>query len=261
MATHQLTAQQVELQNGRIYYLEGGVSSNLVPIVFLPGWSVSVETYLESLTALSQRYYIIAPDLPGFSQSMSSKFLQDYQDYARCIIAFINALNLEKVHLIGHSLGGGIALTIAALMPSITSSLVLVDSTGIPMGSLLEVLLRRSIEIPAQLGAVKIEALSTMFQSLVSNWLFRTQNVIQTANLCLQEDLRPLLSDIKSPSLVVWGEHDQFTPLPMGQELARGIIGSRLRILEGEYHEMIMFRPEKFAPIIFDFIDEVEKRR
>jgi hypothetical protein len=44
----------------------------------------------------------------------------------------------------------------------------------------------------------------------------------------------------------------------LGQELAQGIKGSRLIVIEGEYHEWSMFRPEKFAPIIFDFIDEIE---
>jgi hypothetical protein len=61
--------------------------------------------------------------------------------------------------------------------------------------------------------------------------------------------LKPLLPQIKSPSLVLWGENDLFTPLKLGQELAQGIKGSRLIVVEGEYHEWSMFRPEKFAPI------------
>jgi pimeloyl-ACP methyl ester carboxylesterase len=129
------------------------------------------------------------------------------------------------------------------------------------MGSLPEVLLRRSIELPAQLGSIKIDALSTMFQSSLYNNLFNTRNVIQTAKISLEEDLRPLLSQIESPSLVLWAENDRFTPLKLGQELARGIKGSRLVVVEGEYHELSMFRPEKLAPIICDFIDEVEGLR
>jgi pimeloyl-ACP methyl ester carboxylesterase len=56
----------------------------------------------------------------------------------------------------------------------------------------------------------------------------------------------------------MWGEKDCFIPLKLGQELAQGIKGSRLVVVEGEYHELSMFRPEKFAAIISDFIDEVE---
>jgi pimeloyl-ACP methyl ester carboxylesterase len=258
---NQLTEKLVELKEFRISYLEGGLASNSAPIIFLPGWPVSVETYRESLKALSSRYQVIAPDLPGFCKSTSPTFLQNYQDYANCIIAFVNTLNLKKVHLIGHSIGGAIAIAIAASLPSIVSSLVVVDSTGVPMGSLPEVLLRRSIELPAQLGSIKIDALSKMFQSSLYNSLFNTQNVIQTAKISLEEDVRPLLSQIVSPSLVLWAENDRFTPLKLGQEIARGIKGSRLVVVEGEYHELSMFRPEKLAPIIFDFLDEVEEVR
>ncbi len=254
---NQLSEKQVELQDYTISYWQGGLASNADPILFLPGWSVSVETYLESLNALAKRYQVIAPDLPGFSKSTSPKLLQNYHDYANCIIPFITTLNLKKVHLIGHSIGGAIAIIIAAEMPSLVSSLVVVDSTGVPLGSLPEVMLRRSIELPAQLGAIKIEPLSKMFQSSLYNWLFRTQNVIQTAWISLEEDVRPLLSKIESPSLVLWAENDRFTPLKLGQELAQGIKGSQLIVVEGEYHELSMFRPEKFAKIIGDFLDEV----
>jgi pimeloyl-ACP methyl ester carboxylesterase len=258
---NQLVEKQVYLEEYRLSYWEGGLGSNSVPLLFLPGWSVSVETYQESLTALSGRYQLIAPDLPGFCKSTSPKFLQDYDDYGACIISFLDRLNIQKVHLIGHSIGGAIALTIAASMPSIVSSLVLVDSTGIPMGSLPEVLLRRLPELPAQMGSIKFKALSQMLLSSLYNNFFHTRNVIQTAWLSLEKDLRPLLPQIKSPSLVLWGENDLFTPLKLGKELSQGIKGSRLIVVEGEYHEWSMFRPEKFAPIIFDFIDEVEALR
>ncbi len=255
---NQLFEKQVNLKDCLISYWEGGLASNSAPIVFLPGWAVSVETYLESLKALSQRYQIIAPDLPGFCKSTSPTSIEDYDDYANCIISFLARLNIKKVHLVGHSIGGAIAITVAASMPSLVSSLILVDSTGIPLGSLPEVMLRRSIEMPAQLGSIKLQPVSKMLQSSLYNNFFNTRNVIQTALLSLEKDLKPLLPKIKSPSLLLWGERDLFTPLKLGQELAQGIKGSRLIVIEGEYHEWSMFRPEKFAPIIFDFIDEIE---
>jgi pimeloyl-ACP methyl ester carboxylesterase len=253
--------KQVDLETCRISYWEGGLASTSNPIVFLPGWSVSVETYSDSLKALSQRYLVIAPDLPGFCKSTSPETLQDYDDYANCLIAFLEKLKLKKVHLIGHSIGGAIAATIAALKPSIVSSLILIDSTGIPLGSLPSVLLRRFPELPAQMGSMKFKAISKMWQSSFYNNLFNTRNVIQTALLSLEKDIRPILPKIESPSLILWGENDLFIPLKLGQELARGIKNSRLIVVEGEYHEWSMFCPEKFAPIICDFIDEVEALR
>ena len=249
---------QVNLASCRISYWEGGLASTSKPIVFLPGWSVSVETYLESLKALSQRYLVIAPDLPGFCKSTSPEALQDYDDYANCIVAFLDKLKFKKIHLIGHSIGGAIAATIAASKPSMVSSLILVDSTGIPLGSLPEVLLRRLPELPAQIGSIKLKAIIKMWQSSFYNNLFNTRNVIQTARLSLEKDIRPILPQIETPSLILWGENDLFIPLKLGQELARGIKNSRLVVVEGEYHEWSMFCPEKFAAIICDFIDEIE---
>jgi pimeloyl-ACP methyl ester carboxylesterase len=77
---NQLVEKQVYLEEYTLSYWEGGLGSNSVPLLFLPGWSVSVETSQESLTALSGRYQLIAPDLPGFCKSTSPKFLQDYDD-------------------------------------------------------------------------------------------------------------------------------------------------------------------------------------
>lgn len=74
---NQLTQKQASLHNFSMFYLQGGLVSDLAPILFLPGWGVSVETYLESLNALSQRYCVIALDLPSFCKSTSPGFLQN----------------------------------------------------------------------------------------------------------------------------------------------------------------------------------------
>ena len=55
----QLLEKQVDLDDCTISYWAGGLTSNSAPILFLPGWAVSIETYLESLKALSQQYYVL----------------------------------------------------------------------------------------------------------------------------------------------------------------------------------------------------------
>jgi pimeloyl-ACP methyl ester carboxylesterase len=57
----------------------------------------------------------------------------------------------------------------------------------------------------------------------------------------------------------LWGENDLLTPLKAGQELVKGIKGSKMTILEGEYHEWCLFHPEKFTALIFDFLEQVEE--
>ena len=257
----QFTEKQINLQGYSTLYLEAGAATDSLPILFLHGWSVSTEPYQESLTALSQRYRVIAPDLPGFGRSTTPQFVQTYNDYVNYIVAFANELKLKNFHLMGHSMGGAIAIVLAASFPSMISSLTLVDSTGIPLGSVLEVLLRRSIEMSAQMWEVKPKPLSQIIQAVFQNWCFRSQNVIQSAQLSLEEDLRPLLSKIESPTLVLWGANDLLTPLNFAQEIAQGIKGSQTEIVKDRYHEWSIFQPEKFAPIIFKFLDAIEEKQ
>ena len=254
-----LIKKEVDLGNCSITYLEGGITSN-APILFIHGWGVDLEPYLKSLNILSGRYQVIAPYLPGLGKSTAPEFVEDYSDYAQVLIAFLNKLNLKKVHLVGHSLGGAIAIALAALMPSIVRSLIVVDSTGIPLGSVPEVLLRRAIEMPAQMGQMKIPPVLAIFQSLFYNSLFHPQRVLQMGLLAIDKDISPLLPKIESPCLILWGGNDLLTPVSFAQKFSEGIKGSKLIVVEGVYHEWNLFFPEKFTAIVSDFIEEVEAK-
>jgi pimeloyl-ACP methyl ester carboxylesterase len=254
----EFTEKRINLSQSHLFYLEGGKKSNSDPILFIHGWSVSTLAYQSIFNALAKNHYIIAPDLPNFGKSTSTKSLATYKDYVDCLIEFAHLLNLKKVHLVGHSLGGAISIILATIMPSLVSSVVVLDSTGIPLGYLAEVMLRRSFEIVAQMPMTKPEPLSNIVQAFLYNSLFQTGNVIQAAQISLDEDIRPFLPHVESPCLVLWGENDLFTPLNMGQEIAQGIKGSQLRVIEGVYHEWSLFRAEELAALIFDFLEQVE---
>lgn len=255
-----LIEKQVDFDNSIIYYLQGGIASYSAPILFLHGWGVAVEPYQEILNLLSQRYQVIAPYLPGLGKSTAPEYIQDYSDYAELMLEFIKILKLPKVHIIGHSIGGAIGMALAALQPSIVRSLTIVDSTGIPLGSLPEFILRRVIEMPAQMGQMKFDTLTTMLQNLFCNSLFNLQTVIQEALLGIEKDIRPFLPRITSPCLVLWGKNDLLTPVTLAQEISQEIRGSKLVILDGVYHEWSLAFPEKFAAIASDFMDEIERK-
>ena len=163
------------------------------------------------------------------------------------------------MHVVGHSRGGAVAITLAATMPSLVSSVIISDSTGIPLGALPKVALWRVVEILLETPKIKPVPMLRFSQALLYNWVFRTGNLIQSARLALDKDLRPLLPQIQSPTLVLWGGNDRFIPLRLAYEFSEHIPGARLIIAEGEYHEWAMFRPEKFVPLIVDFLDEVEQ--
>jgi pimeloyl-ACP methyl ester carboxylesterase len=259
--SYQFIEKQIYVNEHKIFYLEGGIASNKEPILFIHGWAVSVEPYQEIINVLCQRYQVIAPALPGFGKSEGDVFNWNYNEYATFLIAFLQILNIKKVHLIGHSLGGGVSATLAALEPTVIRSLVLVDSTGIPVEPVPKVLFQRLIEMTAQTPQIRFPQLNQVFQAFFYNALFRAQNTIKMLWLSLTEDLKSLLPQIKSPCLLVWGANDLTTPLIAGKEFSRLIKGSKLVVMKEGYHEWSIFFVEKIADIIFNFIDEVEKSK
>ena len=260
----QWTRKVIEFNGFSLSYLEGGNESGGYPILFLPGWGVSTEPYREYLELLAQKYWVIATDLPGFggclrrgSQSPCSHSLTSYQTYANCILQLIERLNLDCFRLIGHSFGGGVALALAAAVPQAIDSLVIVSSTGVPI-ALADAIEGRFAELPQQMEQLAWTPLLRCVRALGYNLIFHTRHLIRGAEIALQEDIRPWLSEIKAPCLVLWGERDRFTPLEIGYSLVETISSAQLQIIPDGYHEGCMMQPETIATITLDFLNSVE---
>ncbi|MBD1909404.1 MULTISPECIES: alpha/beta hydrolase [unclassified Leptolyngbya] len=258
MMGDRLTKKQLDLPSYRTLYLEGGDASGSAPILFLHGWGMTTAPYRRSLNLLCQHYRVIAPDLPGFGKAKYPQYLTHHLSYVEPLISLLDALSLSKVHLVGHSGGGAVAIALAATHPSRVSSLVLTDSTGIPLGSFPKVLLLRVRELLLEIPKIKPIPLLKFVYALLYNGVFNTGNVLKAAQLALQRDLRPLLPQVQAPTLVLWGGGDRFIPLQMAYEFAEHIPHAKSIIVEGEYHEWAMLRPEKFVPLVLSFLDEVE---
>lgn len=254
--------RQIDLENCTIRYLEGGEdSSSKSAVLFLHGWALSAEAFRDGLTILSEHYRVIAPDWLGFGQANDPASAWDYDDYAQTLLSFLKAVEIEQVHLVGHSTGGGISIVLAGLAPGMVRSLSLVDSAGIPIGSLANVLFQRLIELPAQTWGTKTSPQHKgMIGAALYNSLFRTKTMSRSLSLPLKVDLRPRLSDLELPCLVVWGENDRTIPLSFGQELWQRIKGAKMVTVEKAHHDWSLLLPEKFATIILEFLDGVEAK-
>lgn len=250
---------QISLQDKPLTYRQAGNPGDRVPVLFLHGWGISGEPYYEILQLLAQDYPVLAPDLPGFAGSGEFGLIQTYSDYAELLLAWLQKLGIEQVHLVGHSLGGGIAITLAALAPSLVQSLVLVDSTGVPNGSVSEVLMRRAIEMPLQISLSKFYLQMVEIPRVFGpNLLFNLPNLLQALVLSLETDLRAYLAQIQAPCLLLWSRKDLTTPLTSGLTCHQQIAQSRLVTLEEGYHEWALLYPEKLVGLILDFIRQVE---
>lgn len=181
--------KQIEFNGFTLSYLEGGRSSEQT-ILFLHGWNVSTEPYHDCLNSLGEKYWVIAPDLPGFGRSPCSFSLSSYQTYANCTIQLIEKINLAKFHLVGHSFGGRIALALAAAIPDRVKSIVAIDSTGIPLISLNDIIQRRFAELPQQIAQLRWKPFTRILRSTLYNLIFRRQHLVEGAKIALKEDIR-----------------------------------------------------------------------
>lgn len=255
-----LNPHYLDLQDCRLFYVQGGLKSDSTPILFLHGWGISVEPYYETLNRLAQQHHVLAPDLPSFARSSYPKLIPDYDGYAKFLLSFLDALDLPQVHLVGHSFGGGIAITLSALVPDRVKSLTLLDSTGNPSVSLLETIPRRAVEMTAQLFLPKLELKLVEIPRVFShNLLFNFGNVIQALLLSLKSDLTPRLTRIEAPCLLLWSKEDLTTPLSAAQEMAGKIPRARLVTVKEGWHEWGLWYPEKLSVLLLDFIHQVEQ--
>lgn len=100
------------------------------PLLFLHGGRVRARTFRRLITLLSRRYSIIAPDIPGYGGSDTPRDTWSFVEYAAFFNTFLNHLDLEKVTLVGYSMGGGIAANLAVTSNRI-EKLVLIDASGV----------------------------------------------------------------------------------------------------------------------------------
>lgn len=256
----QLIEKQIYFSGCNVSYLVGGDISAAPTLLFVHGWGVSVEPYRELLTLLAQKYRVIAPYLPNLGKTTGPKATWNYDDYTRFLIDFINTLNLERVHLVGHSLGGGICAQLSVTLPVVVNSVVLIDSTGIPSGTIPDVLPRRLLEMSGQMFQVRLPQLQQIFQAFAYNCFFHLENVAATLKVALESDLRPILPQIQAPCLLLWGANDLTTPLTVAQEFLSYIPNSELLVVDEGFHEWNLFLVEKSSSLILNFLDGIETK-
>src|SRR5262249_51728200 len=100
------------------------------PILLLHGFGGTHDSWTHNRTALARRFRVISPDLPGHGESEDSG-AHTPEDLAVAILGLMDAVEIEPAHVVAHSMGGAVAMAIAASQPRRLRSLTLVASTGL----------------------------------------------------------------------------------------------------------------------------------
>jgi len=230
--------------------------SDLPTVVLLHGSPGSSLDFDNLGPRLGRHYGVIAPDLPGFGAS--ERHLPDYsiRTHAAYVLSLLDALEIESAHLVGFSMGGGVALEVIDSAPSRARSLTLLSAIGVQELELLgDYHLNRALHA-FQLGFIWLCREAIPHFGALDDSFFG----IEYARNFYDSDQRPLrqvLERIEVPTLIVHGEHDILVPVAAAQEHHRLVPQSELILLDAN-HFMVFRGEASLVRPVFDFIDRVE---
>ncbi len=253
--------------SGNLYFsLHSERDTETPPLVLIHG-AGGTHLYWPPEIRRLRGFCVYAIDLPGHGKSSDSDGQQSIEEYARYMIQWLESLKLRRAVLIGHSMGGAIALTLALNYPEYVVGLGLIAA-----GARLRVLPDLLNYIADQTTYLKAADLLTSFSfsahapaqlvELASKRLLETRQSVLYGDLtaCNRFDVMDQLGALKQPSLVLCGADDQMTPLRYAQYLSSSIPDARLVVIPGAGHMVMLEQPHLVAEALQSFLQEISFR-
>ena len=232
-------------------------------ILVLHGWGGSSSSWTRVLELLSFKgYKVICPDFPGFGKSDNPPLPWDVADYMEWALDFVKSQDLDELFLLGHSFGGKVAVKFALFHPEIVKALILCNSAGIKRVPGLKtkiifilVHIGNIIFSSKLLAGFKDKARRILYSFLQHKDYVKAKGVMrQSIKKVLEEDLLPVLSEIKAKTLIIWGEKDKMVPVKDAYIFNEKIDNSKLEILAGTGHSPHLEKAKELADIILNFL-------
>jgi pyruvate dehydrogenase E2 component (dihydrolipoamide acetyltransferase) len=261
--------QEINVAGHDIHYLIAG-PIDAPHVVFVHGLGGSLTTWSLNLPAFAEQYRICALDLIGAGNSTKPDTDYSIPALATFLAQFLDALGpaWQSVSIVGHSLGGAIALAFASRYPQRVERLILVDSAGLGPEidhTVLDLMhseptqerLRSELSLFfAKSGQVQQALIDQLYQQRTQPGAHEA--LVATANAAFadgrqQSDLRDTLAGLTVPVLVVWGDADAVIPVAHAQESGRAP-RSRMEILAGCGHCPHIERADEFNQLLLAFL-------
>lgn len=279
-----LTAKTLQVNGQETFYYAAGDGE---PVVLIHGMLANAECWEFTHNDLSRSHTVITPDLPGHGRSQAGLHPYGLEFYARWLHALVGILGIERFALVGHSMGGGIALHYALQHPEHLTRLALSNPLGVG-GRLFP-------------GTVRLLARRAGYAVLLSltrkldPYLFKYVEgeivmdptgeargpLVAMAEATLQKGAWPLISGLRLkmvdflvpgkhrafaeslhaialPVLVIWGTHDGLLPVDNVSAGSRYLPQARWHMLEGSAHMPMLDEPEAFNALLNDFMTDRE---
>jgi pimeloyl-ACP methyl ester carboxylesterase len=278
-----LELRMVRLHGRPVSYVQAGSGPLLLLIHGLAG---SVENWQEVIKPLAQRHTVVALSLPGHGRSAPGAGDYSLGALATGLRDLLVALDFERATLVGHSLGGGIAMQFAYQFPEITERLALISSGG--LGPEVSAILRAAalpgadlfIGVTAALGAtvgskvarglavgglrpsIDVAEVARGYASLADRnrrraFLATLRGVVGTGGQRVSAQDRFYLAE-GTPVLIIWGARDRIIPVRHGENAHAALPGSRLEVFENVGHLPQLEAPGRCITALERFIADTE---
>ncbi len=252
------------------YSFHEGVDVRKPPVILIHGaggnhlyWPPEVRRLATLVANCATTYRVFALDLPGHGKS-SGVGLQSINDYVRSVVNFMDAVGLWRAVIVGHSMGGAIAQTLALDHAERVAGLGLIGT-----GARLRV-------VPAMLSNTANPATFSLAVQTINEWAFGPQadphlkalaakRMAETRPAVLHGDLLACdafdvmdrLSEIRVPTLIICGTEDKLTPLTYSKNLATQIPEAALQTVEAAGHMVMLEEPRRVAGALTVFLKTV----
>lgn len=236
------------------------------PVLFLHGWLGSWRYWYSTIQFVGQYFRTYSFDFFGFGDSRRNTTPESIQNYSEQVIQFLNKMGIERVSLVGHSMGGMVGLNTAINHPERIERVVTV---GAPIqGTSLSWLLKLTdISLFAEAFArwswlrgnlfrfFLTESREAEVHEIINDSLKSSANTLRSAvHSMMRTDLRPHLARLQIPALIIHGKRDDIVD-PRQVHLFATVPGAEVVVMENSRHFPFLDEPERFNEILIRFLN------
>ncbi len=237
-------------------------------LVLLHGFAVDSRVWRPQLESLSDQFTVIAWDAPGAGQSSDPPPRYGIDDWSDCLAAFLDAIGVQRAHVLGLSWGGLLAQVFYRHHSARVRTLILADTYAGWKGSLPEPIPDERLAACLRDAALPPEAFTSRYvPQMFGEWAtedvrgelanimsgFHPNGFKLMATALAQADTRDLLANIEVPTLLIWGDADARSPITVAQQFLDAITGAQLAIISGAGHVSNLEQPSQFNSEVHRF--------